>query len=80
MRSPDRGPDPFYHVERARVELDAAYRAAGPEAAAAHLRLCSLHMKKARALPQAEDTARTELDWIRRFEPLHDHRVYPLDS
>ena len=37
--------DREYHVERARVELDLAYRADKPEAADAHLRLSSLHMK-----------------------------------
>lgn len=37
--------DREYHVERAGVELDLAYRAVRPEAADAHLRLSSLHMK-----------------------------------
>ena len=34
-----------YHVERARVELDLAYKAKGQSAADAHMRLASLHMK-----------------------------------
>jgi hypothetical protein len=35
-----------YHAERARAELDRAYRAKGQAAADAHLRLSSLHMKR----------------------------------
>ena len=68
---PMRSPDPEYHVERARMELDAAYRATRAEAAAAHLRLCSLHMERARALPPEERGTRTELEWIERCGPLH---------
>lgn len=36
-----------YHVERARAELDAAYRAERAEIAAIHLKLCALHMERA---------------------------------
>ena len=53
------------------MELDAAYRATRAEAAAAHPRLCSLHMEKARALPPQEPGTRTELEWIERCGPLH---------
>jgi hypothetical protein len=37
--------DREYHVERARAELDLAYRADKSAAADAHMRLSSLHMK-----------------------------------
>jgi hypothetical protein len=36
-----------YHVERARAELDAAYRAERADIAAIHLKLCALHMERA---------------------------------
>lgn len=35
-----------YHRDRARAELDMAYRAATQAAAEAHLRLSSLHMQR----------------------------------
>ncbi|MDT9599154.1 hypothetical protein [Sphingosinicella rhizophila] len=46
MRNDDRD----YHVQRARAELDSAYRAPNNEAAASHLRLSALHMERARSL------------------------------
>ncbi len=41
------GSDSTYHLERARTELDLAYRAEQSAAASAHMRLSALHMKKA---------------------------------
>jgi hypothetical protein len=46
-----------YHTERARTELDMAYRAERQDVASAHLMLSSLHMQRARAA--AEPTACT---------------------
>ena len=45
VEDPLRQDDREYHVERARAELDLAYRADKAAAADAHLRLSSLHMK-----------------------------------
>ena len=42
--------DADYHVTRARVELDQAYRAEPRAAAEAHMRLYSLHMERARSV------------------------------
>lgn len=42
--------DPDYHQERARSELDLAYRAESHNAAEAHMRLSSLHMRRLQAL------------------------------
>lgn len=42
-------PDYDYHIERARAELDCAYRAPDHAAAAAHMTLSALHMDRARA-------------------------------
>ena len=64
--------DREYHVERARAELDAAYRAAGSEAAEAHLRLCSMHMARARMLPARASPSPPELEWIESCRPLHE--------
>ena len=63
-----------YHVERARAELDAAYRAEKMEVAAAHLRLCSFHMRKARETLSRPMPAR-ELDWIEGLAPLHERSL-----
>jgi hypothetical protein len=58
-----------WHIERARAELDAAYRAAGARAAEIHLTLCSLHLEQAGWVrPSA---AQREGDWMRRCRPLH---------
>jgi hypothetical protein len=38
--------DRNYHLERARTELDAAYRAAHTVAAEAHIKLSALHMAR----------------------------------
>jgi hypothetical protein len=43
--------DQDYHVERARQEFDAAYRAERLDIAAIHLRLSALHMERARVAP-----------------------------
>lgn len=42
--------DREYHTERARVELDQAYRAESSAVAEAHLKLSSLHMQRLQAL------------------------------
>ena len=55
--------DRDYHVERARAELDAAYRAVGSDAAQAHLRLCSMHMARAKALLESEARVRRRRSW-----------------
>ena len=68
-----------YHVERARAELDAAYRAAGSDSAAAHLRLCSLHMARAKALLEAASAAAPELEWIESCRPLHEKCLAPAE-
>ena len=44
-----------YHIDRARAELDLAYRAEVATAAEAHMRLAALHMERVRlagAAPQ----------------------------
>ena len=41
-----------YHTQRARTELDMAYRAERQDVASAHLRLSSLHMQRARSAGQ----------------------------
>jgi hypothetical protein len=41
-------PNIQYHIERARAELDLAYRADQRVAADAHMRLSALHMQRAR--------------------------------
>jgi hypothetical protein len=64
--------DREYHVERARAELDAAYRAVGSEAAGAHLRLCSMHMARARMMMEVPSEAPPELEWIENCRPLHE--------
>jgi len=47
--------DRDYHIDRARAELDRAYRTDNFAAASAHFRLASLHMKRVQdALPTAE--------------------------
>jgi len=42
--------DREYHTERAREELDSAYRAESSVAADAHMKLSSLHMQRLQAL------------------------------
>jgi hypothetical protein len=42
--------DREYHTERAREELDSAYKAENTAAAEAHLKLSSLHMQRLQAL------------------------------
>ncbi|HEX5183411.1 MAG TPA: hypothetical protein VFW19_09705 [Allosphingosinicella sp.] len=62
----------LYHVERARAELDAAYRAEQAEVAAAHLRLCSLHMHRAR---ETCPRPAKELEWLEGLAPLHERAL-----
>lgn len=66
--------DHHYHTERARVELDAAYRADDRDAAAAHLRLCSLHMQRARET-LTRPTPPKELEWLEGWAPLHERAL-----
>lgn len=68
-----------YHIERARAELDAAYRAAGSDAAQAHLRLCSMHMARARTLLEQAQQSPPELEWIESCRPLHEKCLAPAD-
>ena len=49
--------DREYHTERARAELDRAYRAESSVAAEAHLKLSSLHMKRLQALGGAAEVS-----------------------
>jgi hypothetical protein len=42
--------DREYHTERARVELDQAYRAESTAVAEVHMKLSSLHMQRLQAL------------------------------
>jgi hypothetical protein len=46
--------DTEYHRERARAEMDCAYRATRNVVANAHMRLSALHMERLRALTQPE--------------------------
>jgi hypothetical protein len=48
------GSDYQYHVERARTEMDRAYQARLPVAAAAHMKLSALHMAQARLAVSSE--------------------------
>lgn len=50
--------DRKYHTQRAREELDRAYRADRQEAASSHMRLSSLHMSRAKI--GAEGSARAD--------------------
>jgi hypothetical protein len=63
--------DHRYHTKRARAELDAAYRAERADAAAAHLRLCAFHMRRARET-LARPAPAKELEWLEHFAPLHE--------
>jgi hypothetical protein len=63
--------DHAYHVERARTELDAAYRADSGDVAAAHLRLCALHMRRARETSPRPPAVK-ELEWLEGLAPLHE--------
>lgn len=64
--------DREYHIERARAELDAAYRAEGSDAAEAHFRLCSMHMAQAVTLLERGAERLPELEWIDSCRPLHE--------
>lgn len=52
-----KGSDYQYHVERARAEMDHAYQARLPAAAAAHMKLSALHMAQARLAVSGEQEA-----------------------
>jgi len=45
--------DLAYHRERARAELDQAYRAEHHSAAHAHMQLAGLHMERLKHIPEA---------------------------
>jgi hypothetical protein len=59
-----------WHAARARAELDAAYRSAGPKEAAIHFRLSALHMEHG-----GWAAAGPETDWIGRMRPLHERAL-----
>ena len=74
------GFDRRHHTRRARAELDAAYRAAGSRAAAAHLSLFLLHLEEARLNPASGAPVGTlakdaEVDWMERSQPLHRYSL-----
>ena len=71
--------DRDYHVERARAELDAAYRAARPDAARAHFHLCSMHMARAVTLRERDAGRLPELEWIDSCRPLHEKCLAAAD-
>ena len=71
--------DREYHIERARAELDAGYRAAGSDAARAHFRLCSMHMARARTLLEHATKSLPELEWIESCRPLHEKCLATAD-
>ena len=50
--------DREYHVERARAELDLAYRAQHDAVIQSHLRLSALHMERARDVARAGTSSR----------------------
>ena len=55
--------DRDYHIDRARAELDRAYRTDNFAAASAHFRLASLHMKRVQdTVPAAESGAASLAD------------------
>lgn len=72
--------DEAYHIRRARTELDAAFSAKKGASGSAHLMLCSLHMRHARAAAQKHQAwAFRELIWL---EALHEFyreclEIYP---
>ena len=53
--------DRDYHIDRARIELDRAYRTDDPAAARAHFGLAALHMKRLQegSAPSAESRGET---------------------
>ena len=52
------GDDRSWHIDRARQEFDAAFRADRLDIAAIHIRLSALHMARARALSTPQVPAR----------------------
>jgi hypothetical protein len=57
--------DRDYHIDRARAELDRAYRTDNFAAANAHFRLAALHMKRVRdAVPSAASSPATLADTL----------------
>lgn len=61
-----------YHVARARVELDIAYRTEKQEASERHMQLCTLHLREARLhrAPLAGPAAR-EYGWLEDLAHFH---------
>jgi hypothetical protein len=49
-----KGAEYDHHVERARAEMDCAYRAAGEAAGRAHMTLAALHMHRAGIVRDAD--------------------------
>jgi len=52
--------DRDYHIDRARTELDRAYRTDDPAAARAHFGLAALHMKRLQEGPAPSAESRGE--------------------
>ncbi|MDT9598970.1 hypothetical protein [Sphingosinicella rhizophila] len=72
MSVSDRNRD--YHAARARAELESAYCASRPEAAALHLELSSMHLRRALSFgPLFGQRLAGELGWLHSFAPAHGH-------
>ncbi|MGZ8998675.1 MAG: hypothetical protein ACXW2T_07465 [Allosphingosinicella sp.] len=70
--------DHLYHSARARDELEAAYRAERPQVAAIRLKLCALHIRRARsALRRSANAPAWELDWIEHSLSCHEKCLAP---
>jgi hypothetical protein len=70
--------DHLYHAARARDELEAAYRAERPAIAAIRLKLCALHIRRARQASQrVANVPARELDWLERSAAYHRKCLAP---
>lgn len=63
--------DHLLHTQRARAELEAAYRAERPAVALIQLKLCALHIRRARSAARRSTPIR-ELDWLERSLLFHE--------
>lgn len=71
--------DHLYHAARARDELEAAYRAERSAIVAIRLKLCALHIRRARsALRGLPHGAPGELDWLERSASFHEKCLTPV--
>jgi len=70
--------DHLYHSARARDELEAAYRAERPQVAAIRLKLCALHIRRARsAYRRSAHSPAGELDWLEHSLSCHEKCLLP---